>query len=120
MAPGPLSARAGITHHCDNPFAYGLMVNAGLGIGLLANFVMSDPDFLPVDIGIHIKLPICIHAQADRLKSRPVPIVLDWLADVFSAEKPIFRPELNLGLIAKDAFSVSMRHLTMGMARDHE
>jgi DNA-binding transcriptional LysR family regulator len=113
-------ARGRIAHHCDNPFAYGLMVKAGLGIGLLGNFVMSDPDFLPVDMGIHVKLPIYIHAQAERLKSRPVRIVFDWLADVFSAERPIFRPDLNLGLIAQGAFSQSIHHLAMGMTLDRE
>ncbi len=81
---------------------------------------MSDADFPPVDIGIHIKLPIYIHAQAERLKSRPVRIVFDWLADVFSAEKSMFRPDLNLGLIAQgDRFPV-LQHVAMGMSLDHD
>lgn len=111
--------RGRIAHHCDNPFAYGLMVKAGLGIGLLGNFMMSDPDIQPAGMGIHVKLPIYIHAEAERLKSRPVRIVFDWLADVFSAEKPIFRPELNLDLIAQGAFCQSIDHLAMGMSLDH-
>jgi DNA-binding transcriptional LysR family regulator len=113
-------ARGGAVHHCDNPFAYGLMVKAGLGIGLLGNFLMSDPDFVPVGMGIHVKLPMYIHAQAERLKSRPVRLVFDWLVEVFSADKPVFRPELNLGLILQGAFSQSMHHLTMGMSLDHD
>ncbi|HVW74304.1 MAG TPA: LysR family transcriptional regulator [Rhizomicrobium sp.] len=111
-------AQGGTTHHCDNPFAYGLMVKAGLGIGLLGNFVTSDPELLPVGMGIHVKLPIYIHAQAERLKSRPVRVVFDWLAEVFSADKPVFRPELNLALLAQDAFSQSIRSVITGLSLD--
>ena len=73
-------------------------------------------------MGIHIKLPIYIHAQAERLKSRPVRIVFDWLADVFSVEKSMFQPELNLGLIAQGDVSQYCRHIAMGMSlvHDHE
>ncbi|HSS13094.1 MAG TPA: LysR substrate-binding domain-containing protein, partial [Rhizomicrobium sp.] len=110
--------QGGITHHCDNPFAYGLMVKAGLGIGLLGNFVTTDPEILPVGMGIHVKLPIYIHAQAERLKSRPVRVVFDWLAEVFSSDKPIFRPELNLALLAQDAFSQSIRNVITGLSLD--
>ena len=113
-------ALGGFHHHCDNPFAYGLMVKAGLGIGLVANFAMSDPDFQPVGMGIHVKLPIYIHAQAERLRSRPVRIVFDWLADIFSAQRPMFGPELNLEGIARGAFSRTFQHLTMGMSLAHD
>jgi DNA-binding transcriptional LysR family regulator len=115
-------ARGAIAHHCDNPFAYGLMVKAGLGIGLVGNFVMSDPDFLHVGMGIDVKLPIYIHAQAERLKSRPIRIVFDWLTDVFSAEKPVFRPELelNLGQVTQRVFSQSIQHVALGLSLDHD
>jgi len=112
-------ARGTVAHHCDNPFAYGLMVKAGLGIGLLSNFVMADSDFLPVGLGIHVRLPIYIHALSERLKSRPVRIIFDWLAEVFSADKPMFGPELNPDLAATDALLPSLRHVTMGLPRDH-
>jgi len=113
-------ARGGAVHHCDNPYAYGLMAKAGLGIGLLGNFLMSDPDFVPVGMGIHVELPMYIHAQAERLKSRPVRLVFDWLVDIFSAEKPMFGPALNLGLISQGAFSQPIRHLAMGMSAGHD
>ena len=112
-------ARGHIAHHCDNPFAYGLMVKAGLGIGLLGNFVMSDPDLLPIGMGIHVELPIYIHAQTERLRSRPVRIVFDWLAELFSAERPVFRPELNLDLTEQHGISETIRHLTIGLSPDH-
>lgn len=106
-------ARGILAHNCDNPFAYGLMIKAGLGIGLLGNYVLSDPDLIPVGMGIHVKLPIYIHAQAERLKSRPVRIVFDWLAEVFSAEKTAFRPELKVDEITEDSFAESLPHISI-------
>ncbi|HET7085645.1 MAG TPA: LysR family transcriptional regulator [Rhizomicrobium sp.] len=108
-------ARGKIAHRCDNPFAYGLLVKGGAGIGLLGNFVLADPDFIPVGMGIHVKLPIYIHALTERLRSRPVRITFDWLTDIFSPERSIFSEELNLGAISRDALSRPIRHLTMGM-----
>ncbi len=107
-------SRGVIAHHCDNPFAYGLMVKAGLGIGLLSNFVLSDPDIIPVGMGIHVKLPIYIHAQAERLRSRPVRIVFEWLADIFSPDNPLFAPELNLNLSPRPAISSTLHHVSIG------
>jgi DNA-binding transcriptional LysR family regulator len=107
--------RGRVAHHCDNPFAYGLMIKAGAGIGLLANYLLADPDFIPVGMGIHVKLPIYVHALSDRLKSRPVRITFDWLTEIFSPEHTIFAKELNLAAISKDALSPSIRHLSMGM-----
>ncbi|HJT42327.1 MAG TPA: LysR family transcriptional regulator [Rhizomicrobium sp.] len=116
FAPWRSAVARGITaHHCDNPFAYGLMIKAGAGIGLLGNFVMADPDFIPVGMGIHVKLPIYIHAQSERLKARPVRIVFDWLADIFSAERDVFAEELNFETISRKALSPSIHHLSMGM-----
>jgi len=108
-------ARGRVAHHCDNPFAYGLMIKAGAGIGLLGNFVMGDPDFIPIGLGIHVKLPIYIHALSERLKSRPVRVTFDWLSEIFSPEHSVFAKELNLAAISKDALSPSIRHLSMGM-----
>jgi DNA-binding transcriptional LysR family regulator len=106
---------ARVVHQCDNPFAYGLMVKAGMGIGLLANFVMADPDLIPIGLGIHLKLPIYIHALAERLKSRPVRITFDWLGEVFSPKKEIFSPELHLGDVSDDGLVKTVRHLSMGI-----
>jgi DNA-binding transcriptional LysR family regulator len=116
FAPWRNAVARGITaHHCDNPFAYGLMIKAGVGIGLLGNFVMADPDFIPVGMEIHLKLPIYIHAQSERLKARPVRIVFDWLTDVFSAARNVFGEELSLESISRSTLSPSIHHLTMGM-----
>ena len=74
---------------------------------------MPDADFVPVEMGIHVKLPIYIHSETERLKSRPVRIMFEWLADVFSTEKPMFAPELNLDVSPRDAVPHWMRHVSI-------
>jgi len=107
-------ARGTTAHRCDNSISYGLMVRAGLGIGLLGNFVLADPDFVPIGLGIHVKLPLFIHAQTERLKSRPVRLVFDWLCEVFSPENPVFSREFNPKTAPQQAISQTLRHISMG------
>lgn len=106
-----------VAHHCNNPFNYALLVKAGLGIGLLGNFCLIDPDFVPVGMGIHVKLPIYIHALSERLRSKPVRVVFDWLADVFSSENLWFGSDLTLGGFPPQV-SHSLQHLSSGSRVD--
>lgn len=107
-------ARATTAHRCDNMISYGMMVRSGLGIGLLGNFVLADPEFVPIGLGIHVKLPLFIHAQTDRLKSRPVRLVFDWLCDVFSPQNPVFSREFNPKTAYPQAISQTLRHISLG------
>lgn len=100
--------------HCDNPIAYGLMVKAGLGIGLLGNYVLMDTDFMPVGLNIYVKLPIYIHVQTNRLRSRPVRLVFDWLSEVFSPDDPIFSSKLNLDMAPRPAVAHTLSHISIG------
>jgi DNA-binding transcriptional LysR family regulator len=111
--------RGTVAHHCDNPFAYGLAVKAGMGIGLLGNFVLADTDFIPVGMGIHVKLPIYLHSETERLKSKPVRIMYQWLADVFSADRAVFGSELSLGASARDLVPRAIHHLTIAADLRH-
>lgn len=79
-----LVARSHRVHACDNSFAYGLMVQSGVGVGLLANYAMAAEGAMAPVLDVHIRLPLFAHAMADRLASRPVRIVYDWLTDLFS------------------------------------
>lgn len=85
-----LVARSSKVHACDNSFAYGLMVQSGVGIGLLANYATAAEGALTPALDVHIRLPLFIHVLSDRLSSRPVRIVHDWLADLFSARSTWF------------------------------
>jgi len=107
-------ARGVAAHRADNPISYGLMVRAGLGIGLVGNFVLADPDFVPVGMGIHVKLPLFIHAQTERLKSRPVRLVFDWLCELFGSSNPVFSREFNPKTAPQPAIFQIVRHMSMG------
>lgn len=76
--------RGTIAHACDNSFAYCLMVKEGLGIGLLGNYVLPDPELVPLNIDVHVGLPMHLLADSERLNARPVRIVYDWLSTVLS------------------------------------
>jgi DNA-binding transcriptional LysR family regulator len=105
-------ARGTIVHRCDNSISYGLMVKAGLGIGLVGNFALANPEMVPIGLGIHVKLPLFISAQTERLKSRPVRLVFDWLCDVFSPENPVFSREFNPKTKPSQALAQTLRHIS--------
>ena len=73
-----------IAHLCDNSYAYCLMVKEGLGIGLLGNYVLTDDDLVALSIDVHVGLPMYLLADSERLNSRPVRIVYDWLTSTLS------------------------------------
>jgi DNA-binding transcriptional LysR family regulator len=89
-------ARGRIVHHCDNSFAYGMLVKAGLGIGLLGTYTLADPCTVPLEIGLRISVPLYLIALTERLNARPVRLVFDWLSEVFSSDNPWFGDEFKL------------------------
>ena len=44
-------ARGHVAHYCDNSFAYGMLVKAGLGIGLLGSYTVLEPAAVPLERG---------------------------------------------------------------------
>ena len=89
-------SRGRIAHWCDNSFAYGMLVKAGHGVGLLGSFTLMEPCFVPLDIDVRIAVPLFLVALTDRLNARPVRLVFDWLSEVFSPDNPWFTDELRL------------------------
>ena len=62
-------ARGRIAHYCDNSFAYGMLVKAGQGIGLLGSYSLAGTERRaagnrPEDFGP--ALPDCTHRPAER------------------------------------------------------
>ena len=88
-------ARGRIAHYCDNSFAYGLLVKAGLGIGMLGSYTLIEPGMLPLEIDLRISVPLYLIALTDRLNARPVRLVFDWLSEVFG-NNPWFSDEFRL------------------------
>ena len=89
-------ARGRIVHYCDNSFAYGMLVKAAQGIGLLPSYVLAEPCFVPLQCDLRIQVPIYLIALNDRLHARPVRLVFDWLSDVFGSHNPWFSDEFRL------------------------
>lgn len=90
------AARGRIVHCCDNSFGYGMMVKAGLGIGMLGTYTLVDPSTVPLEIGLRVSVPLYLIALAERLKARPVRLVFDWLGEIFGPSNPWFSDELKL------------------------
>jgi DNA-binding transcriptional LysR family regulator len=88
-------SRGRIAHWCDNSFAYGMLVKAGLGIGLLGSYSLLEPCAVPLDIDLRISVPLFLVALTDRLNARPVRLVFDWLSDVFGPNNPWFCDEFK-------------------------
>jgi DNA-binding transcriptional LysR family regulator len=89
-------ARGRIVHHCDNSFAYGMLVKAGLGIGMLGSYTLVEPSVVPLEIDLRISVPLYLIALTERLNARPVRLVFDWLSEVFSPNNPWFSDEFKL------------------------
>jgi DNA-binding transcriptional LysR family regulator len=89
-------ARGRIAHYCDNAFAYGMLVKAGQGIGLLGSYLLVEPSAVPLEIDVRISVPLYLIALTDRLNARPVRLVFDWLSEVFGSNNPWFGDEFRL------------------------
>jgi DNA-binding transcriptional LysR family regulator len=88
-------ARGRVAHYCDNSFAYGMLVKAGQGIGLLGSYSLMEPSAVPLEIDLRISVPLYLIALTDRLNARPVRLVFDWLSEVFGGN-PWFSDEFKL------------------------
>jgi len=90
--------RGTVAYQADASITYGMMVKAGLGIGLLANYNMSEPSARPLDLSVHIKLRLYAYALTDRLEAKPVRIVFDLLEKAFGTRNPWFQERMVLSV----------------------
>lgn len=74
-----------------------MLVKAGAGIGLLASYISLDPNIIPLDLDVHVALPIVAIVPIERLQFKPVSLLFDWLCEIFSTTNPWFARELKLG-----------------------
>lgn len=88
--------RGRVVAYCDSSLAYGIAVRRGVGIGLLGTYLLSDPSFKPFDLGVHVRSPIYLVALTERLETKPVRAVYEWLSELLGAENPWFGPDLRL------------------------
>jgi len=91
-----LIERGKVSHMAETSFTYGMMVKADLGIGLLGNYTVLEPLAVPIDLGVQISVPMHMAVLSDRLESRPVRAVCDFLEQVLGPENIWFKDELHL------------------------
>jgi DNA-binding transcriptional LysR family regulator len=102
--------RGFISHHCDHPFGYGMLVKSGLGIGLLASYTVMDPCAVPLDLGVHIAVPMHLIAVSERLQSRPARLVFEWLSHMLGPQNPWLSDGLQLK-VAPSQYDLGFRRL---------
>ncbi len=90
-----LVAKGRVSHYCDDTFVYGIMVKLDLGIGLLQTYLAVHPDAVPLDLGVLISMPLYGIALQERLRSRPVQVVFEWLCELFSERNEWFPREFR-------------------------
>jgi len=90
------AARGRIAHYVDNSFAYGMLVKAGHGIGLLGSYTVVEPCIVPLELDLRISVPLYLIALTERLNARPVRLVFDWLTEIFGPNNPWFSDEFKL------------------------
>lgn len=93
-----LIRRGTVTHHCDASISYGMMVKAGLGIGLLANYNMMEPAARPLDLDIHVKLRLYAVVLTERLGAKPVQVIFNMLEKMFGPRNPWFQEQMALSV----------------------
>jgi DNA-binding transcriptional LysR family regulator len=93
-----LTGRGTIAHYCDASISYAMMIKAGLGIGLLANYNMTVPTARPLDLGVHVQLQLHAVALTQRLEAKPVKIVFELLEKLFGLENPWFQEKMVLSV----------------------
>jgi DNA-binding transcriptional LysR family regulator len=89
-------SRGRIVHYCDNSFAYGMLVKAGVGIGMLGSYSLIEPTAVPLEIDLRISVPLYLIALSERLNARPVRLVFDWLSEIFGPANPWFSDKFSL------------------------
>ncbi|WP_230531048.1 LysR family transcriptional regulator [Microvirga roseola] len=89
-------AQGQVAHYCDNSMAYGMLVKAGLGVGLLGSYTILEPNAVPLELDVKISVPLYALALTERLNARPVSLVFDWLCEMFGPANPWFNPKMRL------------------------
>jgi hypothetical protein len=86
------------SYHCDPSISYGMMVKAGLGIGLLGNYNLLEPKARTLDLGVKISLRLHAIVLKERMDSRPVRIVFEMIERIFGEQNPWFSERLNVSV----------------------
>ncbi|MCB1476475.1 MAG: LysR family transcriptional regulator [Rhodobiaceae bacterium] len=87
-----------VRYSSDSMFSYSMLVKSGLGIGLLGSYTCIEPSAIPLDLDVHVRVPIYGVALTQRLENPAVRAMFDWLCETFAPENPWFAPDLRLSI----------------------
>jgi DNA-binding transcriptional LysR family regulator len=93
-----LVSRGAIAQYCDASISYAMMIKAGLGIGLLANYIMMEAAFRPLDLDVHIPIQLYAVALTERLDAKPVRLLFGLLEKLFGTRNPWFQKDMVLSV----------------------
>jgi hypothetical protein len=91
-----LTLQGNLVAFADASITHGMLVKSGMGIGLLGNYCLVEPNVVALDLDCHISLRLHLVAIRERLKSRPVRVVAHLLKGLFCPSNPWFAEALNL------------------------
>jgi DNA-binding transcriptional LysR family regulator len=80
----------------DSATSYAMMVKASLGIGLLSSIHALNASAVVLDLGCNVHLPLHLTALTERLQSKPVRIVHDFVASVLGGDNPYLADEVDI------------------------
>jgi DNA-binding transcriptional LysR family regulator len=106
-----LVERGYVSFCCDASITYGMMLKAGLGIGLLGSFNLLEPSFAPLDLDCAIPTPLYLTALTERLHAKPVRVVFDFVQSLLGADNPWFAETLHLHASNDSMFDEGYRRL---------
>jgi len=87
-----------VRYTSDSMFSYSMLVKSGLGVGLLGSYTCIEPSAIPLDLDVHVRVPIYGIVLTQRLDNRAVRVMFDWLCETFGPENPWFAPDLRLSI----------------------
>jgi hypothetical protein len=89
------------------------MVKEGLGIGLLGNYLLPDPELVPLNIDVHVGLPMYLLAETERLRSKPVRIVYEWLSAVLSQSNYWLTSDYSLSVDSRQPLAKTLARILL-------
>ena len=76
---------------CESSLSYVASVMADHGVGLLANYTLSDHRLAVVPLGVEISLPLYVGRLKAKKRQPAVRVVHDWLLELLGKRTPWFR-----------------------------
>ncbi len=81
---------------CESSLSYVAAVMAEYGVGLLANYTLSDRRLGAVPLGVRVSIPLYVGRLKAKKRQPAVKVVFEWLLDLLSNQTPWFKDQESL------------------------